>query len=59
MLARAVKEHERRKGAREGFSDSPADCLAYKHYRDVRPRARRRRRAAAHAAERRRRPSGA
>eukprot|EP00887_Chlorella_sp_A99_P004991 scaffold4.g4991.t1 len=35
VLARAIKEHERRKGAGEGFSDSPADCMAYKHYRDA------------------------
>ncbi len=35
MLARAVKEHERRKGENEGFSGSPADCVAYKHYRDA------------------------
>ena len=36
MLARAIKEHERREGKREGFSDTPGDVLAYKHYRDVR-----------------------
>jgi hypothetical protein len=35
VLARAVKEHERRKGENEGFSSTPADCLAYKHYRDA------------------------
>jgi hypothetical protein len=35
VLARAVKEHERRKGENEGFSESPADCLAYKYYRDA------------------------
>lgn len=35
MLARAIKEHERRSGQRDGFSDSPADCLAYKQYRDA------------------------
>ena len=35
VLARAMKEHERRKGAREGFSESPGDCLAFKHYRDA------------------------
>ena len=35
MLARAVKEHERRNGEKEGFSGSPADCVAYKHYRDA------------------------
>ena len=35
VLARAVKEHERRKGENEGFTGSPADCLAYKHYRDA------------------------
>ena len=36
VLARAVKEQERRKGEKEGFSAAPGDCLAYKHYRDVR-----------------------
>jgi hypothetical protein len=48
-LARAVKDHERRGGAQEGFSTAPGDCLAYKLFRDVsarsrgerRPRARR------------------
>lgn len=35
ILARAVKEQERRKGEREGFSDSPGDCLAFKYYRDA------------------------
>ena len=36
MLSRSVKEHERRAGHKEGFSAQPGDCLAYKHYRDVR-----------------------
>lgn len=36
MLARAIKEHERRDGRREGFADTPADVLAYKYFRDVR-----------------------
>ena len=36
VLARSVKEHERRAGQKEGFSAHPGDCLAYKHYRDVR-----------------------
>ncbi len=35
VLARAVKEHERRDGRREGFADTPADVLAYKYFRDV------------------------
>lgn len=35
VLAKAMKEHERRGGRREGFTDSPADCLAYKYYRDA------------------------
>ena len=35
-MARAVREQERRGGAKEGFSTAPGDCLAYKHYRDVR-----------------------
>lgn len=35
MLARAVKDHERRDGTKEGFSGTPGDCLAYKYYRDV------------------------
>lgn len=37
QLSRAVKEHERREGEKIGFSDSPADCLAYQYFRDVRP----------------------
>ncbi|GMH35219.1 hypothetical protein BSKO_03087 [Bryopsis sp. KO-2023] len=32
-LARAIKEHIRRQGKKEGFSSDPEDCLAYKHYR--------------------------
>ncbi len=35
LLAKSVKEHERRKGENEGFTGSPADCMAYKHYRDA------------------------
>ena len=35
VLARSMKEHERRNGTRDGFSDSPEDCLAYKYYRDA------------------------
>lgn len=35
VLARAVKEHERRDGRREGFADTPGDVLAYKYFRDV------------------------
>ena len=35
-LARAVKEHERREGTKIGFSSSPADCLAFQFFRDVR-----------------------
>lgn len=35
ILARAMKEHERRNGRRDGFSDSPQDSLAYKYYRDA------------------------
>lgn len=35
VLARSIKEHERRSGKKEGFSESPADCLAYKYYRDA------------------------
>ena len=35
VLERAVKEQERRQGHKEGFSESPGDCLAYKYYRDV------------------------
>jgi Rubisco accumulation factor 1 alpha helical domain len=38
ILARAVKEHERREGVKLGFSKSPGDCLAFKFYRDVRSR---------------------
>ncbi|KAK9839810.1 hypothetical protein WJX81_003436 [Elliptochloris bilobata] len=35
VLARAVKEQERRRGEREGFSAAPGDCLAYKYFRDA------------------------
>lgn len=35
VLARAIKEHERRDGRREGFADTPGDVLAYKYFRDV------------------------
>ena len=34
-LSRAVKEHGRRRGQKEGFSIAPGDCLAFKYYRDV------------------------
>lgn len=34
-LARAMKEWERRPGDRKGFNDGPADCMAFKHLRDV------------------------
>jgi hypothetical protein len=34
-LARAMKEWERRLGERTGFDDSPGDCMAFKHLRDV------------------------
>ena len=37
LLARAMKDYERRGGLKEGFSSAPADCVAYKFYRDVRP----------------------
>ena len=36
VLSRSAKEHERRKGEKEGFSKAPGDCLAFKYYRDVR-----------------------
>jgi hypothetical protein len=35
VLARASKEHERRAGHKEGFSDTPGDVLAYKYWRDA------------------------
>jgi hypothetical protein len=35
ILARAMKEHERRNGRRDGFSETPQDSLAYKYYRDA------------------------
>lgn len=35
VLARAIKEWVRREGDKQGFSDAPADCLAFKFYRDV------------------------
>ena len=38
LLARAMKDYERRGGLKEGFSSAPADCVAYKFYRDVRPK---------------------
>ena len=37
ILSRAIREHARRQGQDEGFSSSPGDCMAYKHYRDVSP----------------------
>jgi len=36
VLARAMKEWDRRPGERSGFTDSPGDCMAFKHLRDVR-----------------------
>lgn len=35
ILARAVKEHQRRLGDKMGFSAAPGDCLAFKYYRDA------------------------
>lgn len=35
VLARAIKEWVRREGDKQGFSNAPADCLAFKYYRDV------------------------
>lgn len=35
VLTKAFKEHERRRGQQEGFAHTPADALAFKHYRDV------------------------
>jgi hypothetical protein len=35
VLARSMKEHERRNGLRDGFKDTPQDSLAYKYYRDA------------------------
>ncbi len=35
VLARAMKEWERRPGERQGFSDGPGDCMAFKYLRDV------------------------
>uniref|UniRef100_A0A1D2A4V5 Uncharacterized protein n=2 Tax=Auxenochlorella protothecoides TaxID=3075 RepID=A0A1D2A4V5_AUXPR len=34
VLARAIKEWVRREGDKQGFSNAPADCLAFKYYRD-------------------------
>lgn len=34
-LARAVKEYERRRSEREGFSAAPGDVMAFKYYRDA------------------------
>jgi hypothetical protein len=38
-LARSMKEWERREGERDGFSNHPGDCLAFKCLRDVSTRA--------------------
>jgi hypothetical protein len=35
VLARAMKEWERRETERHGFSDQPGDCMAFKYLRDV------------------------
>lgn len=35
VLARAMKEWDRRPRERSGFSASPGDCMAFKHLRDV------------------------
>lgn len=35
VLARAIKEHQRRPDAAEGFSDAAGDCLAFKYFRDA------------------------
>ena len=35
VLARSMKEWERRPSERRGFSDGPGDCLAFKYMRDV------------------------
>lgn len=37
ILGRALKEHTRRSGEKEGFAYTPQDCMAFKFYRDVRP----------------------
>ena len=35
VLGRALKEHTRRSGTKEGFEATPQDCMAFKYYRDV------------------------
>ena len=35
VLGRALKEHTRRIGTKEGFEATPQDCMAFKFYRDV------------------------
>lgn len=35
VLARSMKEWERRPSERSGFSFAPGDCLAFKYLRDV------------------------
>jgi predicted alpha/beta hydrolase len=35
VLARAIKEQQRRGTAAAGFSGSAGDCLAFKYYRDA------------------------
>lgn len=35
VLARAMKERQRRPEAAQGFSERAGDCLAFKHFRDA------------------------
>lgn len=37
MLARSMKEWDRRPLERYGFENTAGDCLAFKYMRDVRP----------------------
>lgn len=41
VLARAMKEWDRRPSERSGFNDGPGDCMAFKYLRDVRAPVRR------------------
>lgn len=39
ILARAMKEWDRRANERQGYSNTAGDCLAFKYMRDVSTRA--------------------
>jgi len=35
VLARSIKEHERKRSGYQSFSEDPGDCLAFKYWRDA------------------------